>query len=185
MGQRQLGGIGIIVICFFGSAALRLTDNDWALAQGLGEAAAGGGPGSTAAPKQGDALLAAIRDRETQLDAEEKRLADRRQSLDVAEKKLQEQLAAYEKAQGNLEQTLAMADQAAEKDITRMTTVYEAMKPAEAAKIFEKMDVSFAAGLLARMRPEAAANVLTGMTPESAYAVTLTIASRNHGVPVQ
>ena len=38
---------------------------------------------------------------------------------------------------------------------------------------------------LARMRPEVAANVLTGMTPESAYAVTLTIASRNHGVPVQ
>ena len=56
-----------------------------------------------------------------------------------------------------------MADGAAEKDIARMTTVYEAMKPAEAAQIFERMDVAFAAGLLARMRPEAAANVLTGM----------------------
>ena len=57
------------------------------------------------------------------------------------------------------------------------------MKPAEAAKIFEKMDVSFAAGLMSRMRPEVAADVLTGMAPEAAYAVTLTIASRNHGVP--
>ena len=74
---------------------------------------------------------------------------------------------------------------AAAKDIARMTTVYEAMKPAEAAKIFERMDVTFAAGLMARMRPEAAANVLTGMSPEAAYAVTLTIASRNHGVPVE
>ena len=35
-----------------------------------------------------------------------------------------------------------MADQAAEKDIARMTTVYENMKPADAAKIFERMDVS-------------------------------------------
>ena len=72
-----------------------------------------------------------------------------------------------------------MADQAAEKDIARMTTVYEAMKPADAARIFEKMDVNFAAGLLARMRPDVAAKVLTGMQVETAYAVTLTIASRN------
>ena len=34
-----------------------------------------------------------------------------------------------------------------------MTTVYENMKPADAARIFETMDVNFAAGLLARMRP--------------------------------
>jgi flagellar motility protein MotE (MotC chaperone) len=182
VGQRQLGGIGLIVVCFFGSAALRLTDDNWALAQGIGEAA---GSDAAAPAADGDALLAAIREREAQLAAEEKRLADRRQSLDVAEEKLKEQLAAFEKAQANLEKTLAMADQAAEKDIARMTTVYEAMKPAEAAKIFEKMEVSFAAGLLARMRPEAAASVLTGMSPEAAYAVTLTIASRNHGVPVQ
>ena len=180
MVDRRIGGIALIVVCFFGSAALRLTDDNWALAQGIGEAV----QGETAAPG-GEALLAAIRDREAQLDVEEKRLADRRQSLNVAEAKLAEQLAAFEKAQVNLEKTLSMADQAAEKDIARMTTVYEAMKPAEAAQIFEKMDVSFAAGLLSRMRPEAAANVLTGMTPEAAYAVTLTIASRNHGVPVQ
>ena len=41
-----------------------------------------------------------------------------------------------------------MADKAAERDIARMTTVYENMKPAEAARIFERMDVKFAAGLL-------------------------------------
>ena len=182
MGERRLGGIGLIVICFFGSAALRLTDDNWALAQGIGEAATGE---AAASASDGAPLLAAIREREAQLDAEQKRLADRQQSLNVAEAKLQEQLAAFEKAQANLEKTLSIADEAAEKDIARMTTVYENMKPAEAAKIFEKMDVDFAAGLLARMRPEVAANVLTGMTPESAYAVTLTIASRNHGVPLQ
>jgi flagellar motility protein MotE (MotC chaperone) len=103
----------------------------------------------------------------------------------VAEAKLAEQLAAFETAQKNLEQTLAMADKAAERDIARMTTVYENMKPADAAQIFETMDVGFAAGLLARMRPDVAAAVLTGMKPESAYAVTLTIASRNAAVPTE
>ena len=47
------------------------------------------------------------------------------------------------------------------------------------------MDVNFAAGLLGRMRPDVAAKVLTGMQAERAYALTLTIASRNHAVPTQ
>ena len=78
-----------------------------------------------------------------------------------------------------------MADSAAEDDISRMTTVYENMKPAEAARIMERMDVNFAAGLMARMRPEIAAQVLAGMEVDAAYAVTLTIASRNSAVPTE
>lgn len=181
--RPALSGVGLIVLCFFGSAALRLTDDGWALAQGLGEVA-GAQPD---APPTDDStvLLAAIRDRQSQLDAEEARLADRKQSLGVAETKLSEQLAAFDKAQKNLEKTLALADQAAEKDLARMTTVYENMKPADAAKIFERMDVNFAAGLLARMRPDVAAKVLTGMNADTAYAVTLTIASRNAAVPTK
>ena len=177
-GRPVLSGMGLIVCCVLASAALRLTDNGWALAQGLETPA-------TAPGADQDKLLDAIRQRETQLAAEEKRLADRKQTLGVAETKLAEQLAAFEKARANLEGTLAMADQAAERDLARMTTVYENMKPPEAAKIFETMDVGFAAGLLARMRPDVAAQVLTGMKPETAYAVTLTIASRNARVPTK
>lgn len=181
-GQRALGGgVALIVLCFFASAALRLSDSGLALAEGT----MGSKAGAPEASAGGDHLLAAIRERESQLAAEEARLADRRQTLGVAEAKLAEQLAAFDKAQKNLEKTLALADQAAERDIARMTTIYENMKPADAAKIFERMDVSFAAGLVARMRPDAAAAVLTGMNPDSAYALTVTIASRNAAVPTE
>ena len=180
-----LGGAGLIVFCFFASAALRLSDDGIALAQGLGAAASQASGEDAVSGADSAALMTALQQRAKELDAEEARLADRRQSLGVAEAKLSEQLAAFDKAQKNLEKTLAMADQAAEKDIARMTTVYENMKPADAARIFEKMDVNFAAGLLARMRPDVAAKVLTGMKAENAYAVTLTIASRNHAVPTQ
>lgn len=94
-------------------------------------------------------------------------------------------MAAFEKAQKNLEQTLAKADKAAENDITRMVTVYETMKPQDAAKIVERMDVTFAAGLLAQMKPATAAKILAGMNADNAYAVTLTIASRNSRVPTR
>ena len=179
---RARSGVALIVLCFFGSAALRLSDDGWALAQGLGKVSA---PAATPGPSDGDHLLTAVRERETQLDAEEARLAERKQTLSIAEAKLAEQLAAFDKAQKNLEKTLALADEAAERDIARMTTVYENMKPADAARILEKMDVKFAAGLVARMRPDVAAQVMTGMTPESAYALTVTIASRNAAVPTK
>ena len=183
--RPTLSGVGLIILCFFGSAALRLTDDGWALAEGIGEAAGAGTETAAEAGADKDQLLEAIRQREAQLAAEEARLADRKQTLGVAEAKLAQQLAAFETAQKNLEETLAMADQAAERDLARMTTVYENMKPADAAAIFETMDVGFAAGLLARMRPDVAAQVLTGMKPETAYAVTLTIASRNAAVPTR
>lgn len=183
-----LSGVGLIVLCFVGSAALRLQESGVALAQGVGALAQrdAGEPETTGAPDaETDALLASIREREAQLNAESARLADRAQTLSVAEAKLAEQLAAFETAQKSLEETLALADKAAARDIERMTVVYENMKPANAARIFERMDVSFAAGLLVRMKPAIAAEVLTGMSADSAYAVTLTIASRNSGVPTQ
>ena len=183
----QIGGVGLIVLCFLGSAALRATESGAAIAEEIGAMASGDPETVQAPPSDGapDALLAAIRDRETQLEAEERRMADRAQTLNVAETKLAEQLAAFEEARARLEETLAMADSAAEDDISRMTTVYENMKPAEAARIMERMDVNFAAGLMARMRPEIAAQVLAGMEVDAAYAVTLTIASRNSAVPTE
>lgn len=183
----QIGGVGLIVLCFLGSAALRLTESGAAIAQEIGELTSGAPEMAEAAHDDDapDALLTAIRDREAQLEAEERRIADRAQTLNVAETKLAEQLAAFEEARARLEETLAQADSAAENDIARMTTVYENMKPAEAARIIERMEVRFAAGLMARMRPEIAAQVLAGMEADAAYAVTLTIASRNSAVPTR
>jgi flagellar motility protein MotE (MotC chaperone) len=181
--RPAIGGLALIAACFVASAGLRLTESGWALAEEL--AAAEQAADEPAPAAETDALLAAIREREAALDAEAARLADRAQTLKVAETKLAEQLAAFEQAQKNLEATLAMADQAAEKDLARMTAVYESMKPDDAAKIFDRMDTGFAAGLLARMRPEIAADVLTAMNADAAYAVTLTIASRNSGVPTR
>jgi flagellar motility protein MotE (MotC chaperone) len=194
-----IGGMTLIVICFFGSAGLRMANSAPAFAEEFEDfrtlaafrpasgTAPGGGFASaeSLAPGEADALLRAIRDREAQLDAEAQQLADRSQALSVAERKLAEQLAAFEVAQRNLEQTLARADKAAERDIDQMKTVYESMKPTEAAEIFTRMETSFAAGLLSRMRPELAANVMAAMEPDAAYAVTLTIASRNSGVPTE
>ena len=85
--------------------------------------------------------------------------------------------------ENRLRATLAKADQAAEKDIARLTSVYENMKPAQAAPLFEAMEPSFAAGFLSRMRPDAAAGILANVDPQAAYTISVLIAGQNASVP--
>lgn len=129
------------------------------------------------------AMLAAFRDREDRLTQRETRLAERIQALAVADQEITKKLAALTQAEDQLRATLALADSAAEDDLSRLTAVYESMKPKEAATLFEQMDPQFAAGFLGRMQPAAAAGVMAGLKPETAYAVSVILAGRNANVP--
>ena len=73
----------------------------------------------------------------------------------------------------------------AEGDLTRLTAMYEAMKPADSARLLSSMPVEFAAGFLGRMRPEAAALILAGMEAEPAFAITALLAGRNALAPTE
>ncbi|WP_373354962.1 MotE family protein [Pseudoroseicyclus sp. CXY001] len=130
-----------------------------------------------------EALLEAFRQREERIEARESQLADRMQALRLAEAEVAEKLAALQEAQSSLEATLALAATAAEDDITRLTAVYENMKPEDAAALFEQMAPDFAAGFLARMNAPAAAAVMTNLPPETAHALSVVIAGRNAAAP--
>ena len=80
---------------------------------------------------------------------------------------------------------VTLADGAAEGDLDRLTAVYEAMKPSDAARLFAAMSSDFAAGFLGRMKPAAAAAILAGMPPDSAFAVSALIAGRNARAPTE
>ncbi len=128
-------------------------------------------------------VLDALRKREADLAAREEQLAQREEELASVSASTETMLAELAAAREELRATIALADAAAEDDISRLTKVYEQMKPKEAASLFEQMDPRFAAGFLARMRPEASAGIMAGMTPESAYAVSVILAGRNTTAP--
>ncbi|WP_300515669.1 hypothetical protein [Aliiroseovarius sp.] len=128
-------------------------------------------------------LLEQLREREARLADREAALETRLQALAVAEEQISRNLEALTSAEEELAATMALADSAAEEDLTRLTAVYENMKPKEAAPLFEAMDPQFAAGFLARMRPDAAAAVLSGLDPKTAYAISVILAGRNAAVP--
>ncbi len=128
-------------------------------------------------------LLTALNRREANLSVREQALEDRLQALQVAEQAIEERLATLLHAEEELRGTLALADGASERDLTNLTSVYEQMKPKEAAAVFEEMAPEFAAGFLARMRPEVAASVLEGMEPKAAYTISVVLAGRSLKVP--
>lgn len=128
-------------------------------------------------------LLDAVLAREKAVAAQEAELADRRQTLDLAEQQIRRNLTQLEEAELRLSQTIARAETASEDDLSRLTTVYENMKPKDAALLFQAMSPEFAAGFIGRMRPDAAAQVMTGLTPESAYSISVVLAGRNAHLP--
>lgn len=128
-------------------------------------------------------LLEALRAREGQIAAREAALNDRQAAISMADEAISARIAELTELEASLTQTLSLADGAAERDLTNLTAVYEAMKPADAAALFETMAPEFAAGFLGRMRPDAAAAILSGMKSEAAYSISVLVAGRNATVP--
>ncbi|MGO4908463.1 MotE family protein [Pseudorhodobacter sp. W20_MBD10_FR17] len=129
------------------------------------------------------ALAEALSEREARVSAKETALEDRLAALALADQAIDIRMKALAAAEDQLSETLARADGASEEDLTRLTEVYQSMKPKEAAALFSAMAPEFAAGFLGRMRPEASAAILSGMTPDDAYAISVILAGRNANVP--
>jgi len=129
------------------------------------------------------AMLQSLKEREGRLAEQEANAAEKEQSLTLARVAVDQKIADLRTAEAKLASTIAMADQAADKDVSQLVTVYESMKPKDAARLFGEMDPNFAAGFLAKMRPEAAAAILSGLDPQKAYLISVTFAGRNAEAP--
>lgn len=128
-------------------------------------------------------LARALSEREAAVREKEVALGQRSDELSAFEANLRNEIARLEAAEKQLASMIAIAETASEDDLSRLTSVYEAMKPNEAAALFAEMDPEFAAGFLGRMAPSAAAGVLAGLEPGTAYAMSAHLAGRNARAP--
>lgn len=180
--SRGRGALFIVAMLFAMSAALRL-------GSGVGAALANsdGQPVDGATAPDGcdspSALAQALTLREERIAAREAALQDRLAALALADDAITKRMAEMQAMEDQLRSTLSMADNAAEKDITGLAAVYQAMKPKDAAKLFEAMSPEFAAGFLSRLSPDSAAAILSAMSPEAAYGISVIVAGRNVGAP--
>jgi flagellar motility protein MotE (MotC chaperone) len=185
--MRLRGGAGALVILalfFAASGAIRMSSDLGVAFAEIADQPDGDlppEPMSCSAPPT--ALAQALKSRSLEISAREVALQDRQAALDLAEAAITKRMTELASAEDKLKKTLSLADGAAEKDLTTLTAVYEAMKPADAIKVFAAMTPEFAAGFLSRMQPNAAAGILAGMSPEQAYSISVLIAGRNALAP--
>lgn len=186
-GQRRKGGgaLHVVVGLLVASAVVRLvTEAGPALAQ----ASQGGTSGmqvAEAAIDEDTSFFAALQAREASLTAREARIDEKLMLMQSAQTALDEQLRALTAAEETLNATIAMAESASRTDIAQLTTVYENMKPKEAAALFEEMPPEFAAGFLGLMRPDVAASIMTELAPATAYSFSVVLAGRNADTPTE
>lgn len=166
------------------SALLRLGG---AAGEALAEAPAPDTP-LDVAPERGEGtggLLEALAARESRVAAREAEAERQEGEIEALREDLAAQVAALDAAEAALSDTLAQADGAAEADLARLASVYESMKPKDAAALFAAMDPAFSAGFLGLMQPEGAAAIMTNLDPEAAYAISAVLAGRNAQAPTE
>lgn len=192
---RRRGGraaLWVVILMLLSSGLLRLASGTGdALAQEVAGLAEGRADADAPAP-EGCAptediagVLTALDQRKARLEAREAEIADREAAIRLAEDEIARNLAALEDAEIRLAEMVALSEKAAEGDLAKLTSVYESMKPKEAAALFETMAPDFAAGFLGRMRPDIAAAIMAGLTPETAYTVSVLLAGRNANAPTE
>lgn len=175
----------VITSLLLGSAVARLTPSAGAaIARELNAADASeensNQPQLNMSDREITQILDAFALRERELDEREAYLANRFKTLTEAEAGLERKLIQITTEEKRLRDTLALATSASEKDLTQLTSVYENMKPKEAAALFEEMEPAFAAGFLAKMRADAAANIMAGLNPRTAYSISAVLAGRHN-----
>jgi flagellar motility protein MotE (MotC chaperone) len=129
------------------------------------------------------ALLERLQERRQELDARARELDLRETLLKAAEKKLDGPPGATPKADGSpgAAAPAGRKDDSESARFKSLVTMYETMKPKEAAKIFDRLEIRVLIEVASQIKPQQMAAILAQMSPETAERLTVELASRASG----
>jgi flagellar motility protein MotE (MotC chaperone) len=137
-------------------------------------------PQQTTSPAE-RALLERLQARRQELDARARELDLRETMLKAAEKKLDGGAGNGGDAKPG---AAAVAERREDSDAARfkaLVTMYEAMKPKDAAKIFDRLDLKVLIEVASQIKPQQMAAIMALMSPEGAERLTMEMAARAGG----
>lgn len=121
------------------------------------------------------AILERLLERRQELDARARELDLRENLLKAAEKNLEAKLATLKaKETGG-----PRKDEAEAARFKGLITMYETMKPKDAAKIFERLEIKVLVEVASQINPRRMSEIMALMSPEAAERLTLEFASRS------
>lgn len=124
-------------------------------------------------------LISEVERKSSELRERERIVSEREVAQDEVGLRIDAKIKDLTIAEERLRQTIGQAKESASKDIDTVVSLYERMKPKQAAGVFEMMEPALASGLLARMNPEVASGILANLSAEKSYAISVFLSGRN------
>jgi flagellar motility protein MotE (MotC chaperone) len=128
------------------------------------------------------AVLESLGKRRESLQQQEGQLDLREKLLQATEERIKKQVEELKKLEERIEAAVEEKNKQEKDEIADLVTMYENMKPKDAARIFDRLSLPILMKVVAQMKPRKMADVLARMSPEAAEKLTVAIAS-NGAVP--
>ncbi len=123
------------------------------------------------------ALLERLGERRLQLEERERELDLRENLLRAAEERIEERLSELRAIEERLSTVEAAREEAVDERLANLITMYETMKPKDAAEVFNRLDLPVLVEVASRIKARTMAEILAAMSPDRAEALTVALAS--------
>ena len=126
------------------------------------------------------AILERLQERRQELDRRARELDIREGLLQAAEKRVEARLTELKEVEAQIVTATQQKNEAEAARFKGLVTMYENMKPRDAAKIFDRLEIGVLLQVASQLNPRRMADVLAQMSPETAERLTVELANRAH-----
>jgi flagellar motility protein MotE (MotC chaperone) len=124
------------------------------------------------------ALLERLGERRAELEAGAKELEMRESVVLGAEKRLEGRVAQLKQIEAQINDVVRAKDESEATRIKNLITMYENMKPKDAARVFDRLDLRILVEVATQINPRRMSDILAQMSPEAAERLTVELATR-------
>src|SRR4249920_1328602 len=139
-------------------------------------------PGRIASPGE-RAVLERLQTRRQELDTRSRELEMRENLLKATEKRLEDKVTELKDTENRVNTAMGTRDKTEAQRFKSIVSMYENMKPKDAARIFDRLDMKILVDVSTQIKPQKMSEILAQMTPDNAERLTVELANRASAKP--
>jgi flagellar motility protein MotE (MotC chaperone) len=129
------------------------------------------------------AVLERLGERRGELEARARELEARESVVLAAEKRLESRIAQLKQLETKINDMVRAKDEGEAQRVKNLVTMYENMKPKDAARVFDRLDMRVLLEVSTQINPRRMSDILAQMAPEAAERLTVELATRAKDKP--
>jgi flagellar motility protein MotE (MotC chaperone) len=129
------------------------------------------------------AVLERLSERRSELEARAKEIEAREGVLLAAEKRVESRIAHLKQLEAQINDLVRAKDETEAQRVKNVVTMYENMKPKDAARVFDRLDMRVLLEVATQINPRRMSDIMAQMSPEAAERLTVELATRAKDKP--